>query len=98
MFDWANPNVDLLGYPINPTFTDSTASGSSTSPSWVDSVTGLLGGAVNAYATVNAINHNQTAPNGLQYVNGQFTTASGSISPLILIAGAGLVLFLFLKD
>lgn len=98
MFDWTNPNVDLFGNTINPTFTDSTASGSTTTPSWVDSVTGLLGSAVNAYATVNTINHNQTAPNGLQYVNGQFTTANGSISPLILLAGAGLVLFLFLKD
>ena len=99
MFDWANPNVDLLGYPINPTFTDSTTYGAN-APSWVDSVTGLLGNAVNAYASVNAINHGQVSPNGVPYVNGQFSTGAnnGGISPLILLAGAGLLLVLFLKD
>jgi hypothetical protein len=102
MFDWTNPNVDLFGNAINtgnsgvsPTIYDANP------PSWVDSVTGLLGGITNAYSTVqqaNAINHPQTAPNGMQYVNGQFSAGAGSMSPLILLAGAGLVLFLFLKD
>lgn len=96
MFDWTNPNVDLFGNPIDTTVATTTYD--TTAPSWVDSITGLLGGATNAYATVNAINHPQVAPNGVQYVNGQFSAGAGSISPLILLAGAGLVLFLFLKD
>lgn len=101
MFDWTNPNTDLFGNPINPPFIDNTQSSATSAPSWLDSVNGLLGGITNAYSTVqqaNAINHPQTAPNGMQYLNGQFTTATGSISPLILLAGAGLILVLFLKD
>ena len=102
--DWADATTDILGYSINPavnTVDLGYSGGGSSAPNWLDSIGSILGSGANAYATIkgaNASAHQQVAPNGLQYVNGQFSAGTQGISNTMLLVGAGLLLFMFLKD
>lgn len=100
LIDWADPSTDLFGNSVDATI--KTTNSDTLGSNWLDSVTGLLGSVSNAYATVkkaDALNHFQTSPNGIDYINGQFSDGNGgfTISPAVLLIGGGVLLFLFLK-
>lgn len=98
--DWTDPNTDVFGFQSSSGLMPGELSQSYGNNNWLDSVTGLLGTAANAYSTVktaDALKQTQVAPNGLLYTNGQFAS-NVAISPVVLLLGAAVLLFVFVKD
>jgi hypothetical protein len=67
---------------------------------WADILNSVVTNTANAYGTVkaaDALNHPQVAADGSVYTQGQLMTPALTISPLILLAGAGVLLFMFMQ-